>query len=180
MKSYTRLNRQCSIFLLFSSDDIIDLIVEKRNLYATRGKKEHKFKTDRDEIKKFISLIIMSGYHSLPSENDYWSTSQDLIAPIFSSTMSRDRFRLIIRYLHIADNSNLTQSKVAKILPLYKRLEENCLRFGFFHQLWLNNIPLPRFTGIDTYNVWFLWCFSVIPYGMTLNCNLVKGNKTRS
>ena len=135
MKSYTRLNRQCSIFLLFSSDDIIDLIVEKRNLYATRGKKEHKFKTDRDEIKKFISLIIMSGYHSLPSENDYWSTSQDLIAPIFSSTMSRDRFRLIIRYLHIADNSNLTQSKLAKIMPVYERLKENCLRFGFFHQL---------------------------------------------
>ena len=105
--------------MLFFSDDIIDLIVEQKNLYATRDKNEHNFKTDRDEIKKFLGLIIMSGYHSLPSENDYWSTAEDLIAPIFSSTMSRDRFRLIKRYLHIADNSNLTQSKVAKILLLY-------------------------------------------------------------
>ena len=30
--------------------------------------------------------------------------------------------------------------------------------------IWLNNIPLPRFTGgIDIYNVWFLWCFFCHP-----------------
>ena len=35
-----------------------------------------------------------------------------------------------------------------------------------FHTLvycWLNNIPLPRFTGINIYNVWFHWCFFCHP-----------------
>ena len=103
---------------------MIDLIVEQTNLYANRDKNMHNFKTDQDEMKKFLGLIIISGYHSLPSENDYWSTADDMIMPIFSSTMSRDRFRLIKRYLHIADNSSLAQSKVAKILPLYELLKK--------------------------------------------------------
>ena len=102
---------------------MIDLIVEQTILYANRDKNMHNFKTDQDEMKKFLGLIIISGYHSLPSENDYWSTADDMIMPIFSSTMSKERFRLIKRYLHIADNSSLAQSKVAKILPLYELLK---------------------------------------------------------
>ena len=103
---------------------MIDLIVEQTNLYANRDKNMHNFKTDQDEMKKFLGLIIISGYHNLPSENDLWSTVDDMIMPIFSSTMNKDRFRLIKRYLHIADNSSLAQSKVAKILSLYELLKK--------------------------------------------------------
>ena len=39
---------------------MIDPIVEQTNLYATQYKNEHNFKTDRDEIKKFLRLRIMS------------------------------------------------------------------------------------------------------------------------
>ena len=103
---------------------MIDLIVEQTILYANRDKNMNNFKTDQNEMKKFLGLIIISGYHSLPSENDLWSTADDRIMPIFSSTMSKDRFRLMKRYLHIADNSSLAQSKVAKILPLYELLKK--------------------------------------------------------
>ena len=171
------------IFLLFFSDDMIDLIVEQTNLYATRDKNIHNFKTDRDELKKFLGLILMSGYHSLPSENDYWSTAEDLIAPIFSSTMSRDRFRLIKRYLHIADNSNLSQSKVAKILPLYERLKENCLRFGFFHQFLSIDESMVPYRGLHSarqyikgkpvkfgYKIWMLCSSDGYPYNFEIYC----------
>ena len=62
---------------------MIDLIVEQTNLYANRDKNMHNFKTDQNEMKKFLGLIIISGYHSLPSENDLWSTADDMIMPIF-------------------------------------------------------------------------------------------------
>ena len=109
---------------------MIDLIVEQTNLYANRDENMHSFKTDQDEMKKFFSR-----YHGLPSENNFWSTADDMIMPIFSSTMSKDRFRLIRRYLHIADNSSLAQSKVVKIMPLYEILKKkNCLKIGIFLQ----------------------------------------------
>ena len=111
---------------------MIDLIVEQTILYANRDKNMHNFKTDQNEMKKFLGLIIISGYHSLPSENDLWSTADDMIMPIFSSTMSKDRFRLIKRYLHIADNSSLAQSKVAKILPLNELLKKKLFAIWYF------------------------------------------------
>ena len=127
---------ELSMFDIFSlfSDDLLDLLVEQTNLYATRDKNVHYFKTDRIEMRKFLGLIVVSGYHHLPTENDYWSTADELSAPFFASIISRDRFKLIKRYLHIADNSNLAQSKMAKVLPLYDRLKENCLQYGIFHQ----------------------------------------------
>ena len=128
-----------------------DLIVEQTILYANRDKNMHNFKTDQNEMKKFLGLIIISGYHSLPSENDYWSTADDMIMPIFSSTMSKDRFRLMKRYLHIADNSSLAQSKVAKILPLYELLKKkNCLQFGIFHQFLSIDESMVPYRGIHS------------------------------
>ena len=84
------------------------------------------FKTNDAEMRKFLGLLLISGYHNLPSEADYWSTAEDLEAPIFSNIMTRDRFRVIKSSLHIADNHNLAQSKVAKILPLLELLRTNC------------------------------------------------------
>ena len=40
----------------------------------------------------------------------------------------------------------------------------------------LNNIPLSRFTGFDIYNIKFLCCFFVIPYGMALQFYVVGIN----
>ena len=109
-------------FSLFFSDSIIFLLVEETNLYATRDKNMQTFKTNDAEMRKFLGLLLISGYHNLPSEADYWSTAEDLEAPIFSNIMARDRFRVIKSCLHIADNHNLAQFKVAKVLPLLELL----------------------------------------------------------
>ena len=73
-------------------------------------------------MRTFLGLLLISGYHNLPSEADYWSTAEDLEAPIFLN-MVRDRFCVIKSCLHIADNHNLAQSKVAKVLPLLELLQ---------------------------------------------------------
>ena len=121
-------------FSPFFSDSMISLLVEQTNLYATRDKNMQTFKTNDAEMRKFLGLLLIGGYHNLPSEADYWSTAEDLEAPIFSNIMSRDRFRVIKLCLHIADNHNLAQSKVAKVLPLLELLRTNCQQFGVFHK----------------------------------------------
>ncbi|XP_071750096.1 piggyBac transposable element-derived protein 3-like [Lepeophtheirus salmonis] len=122
------------IFSLFFTDDIISQIVEQTNLFAQRDKNALTFSVDAREMRKFLGLLIMSGYHCLPSEKDYWRTADDMEAPIFSKVMSRDRFRIIKKYLHISDNENLAHSKVAKNFPLFDMLRNNCQQFGVFHE----------------------------------------------
>ena len=113
---------------------MISLQVEQTNLYATRDKNMQTFRTNDAEMRKFLGLLLISGYHNLPSEAYYWSTAENLEAPIFSNIMARDRFRVIKSCLHIADSHNLAQSKVAKVLPLLELLRTNCQQFGVFHK----------------------------------------------
>ena len=45
------------------------------------------------------------GLLRLPQIKDYWSKSEVLAIPWFSSIMARDWFVAILRYLHLADSS---------------------------------------------------------------------------
>ncbi|CAB4060952.1 unnamed protein product [Lepeophtheirus salmonis] len=122
------------IFSLFFTDDMILLIVEQTHLYGQRDKNVTTFSVDASEMRKFLGLLIISCYYCLPSEKDYWTTADDMEAPIFSKVMSRDRFRIIKKYLHISENENLAHSKVAKILPLFEMLRNNSQQFGVFNE----------------------------------------------
>ncbi|KAF2886564.1 hypothetical protein ILUMI_19609 [Ignelater luminosus] len=74
-------------------------------LYACRDKGNHNFTLLEIEVRQFLGLPLI--------ENDYWSTARDLCAPSCGSTMSKERFRTITRYLRLTD-LNLPKSKVAK------------------------------------------------------------------
>ena len=71
---------------------------------------------------KFLGILIISAYHTIPSEKQYWSTRPSLVAPIFPETMSRSRFLEIKKYLNLANNENLPNSKTAKVNPHYHKL----------------------------------------------------------
>ena len=47
-------------------------------------------------------------------------------------TMSRNRFQEIKKCCHLADNNNLSRSKVAKVQPLYDALNKALLQYGVF------------------------------------------------
>ncbi|KAJ4437806.1 hypothetical protein ANN_13744 [Periplaneta americana] len=104
------------IFCLFMMPGMIEEIVQQALVYARRDKNGHSFDVSTEEMCQFLGLLLVSGYHTLPGENDYWSTCEDLSVPIFGKVMSRDRFHQIKRYLHIADNNNLVKSKVIWML----------------------------------------------------------------
>ena len=171
------------IFLLFFSEAMITLLVDQTNLYATRDKNMANFGVDHAEMRKFLGLLLISGYHSLPSEKDYWSTAEDLEAPIFSKTMSRDRFHSIKASLHIADNYNLAQSKVAKVLPLLDLLKANCQQFGVFHKSLSIDESMVPYRGLHSakqyikgkpvkfgYKLWMLCSSDGFPYNFEIYC----------
>lgn len=140
-------------------------------------------------MQKFLGLILLSGYHSLPSENDYWSTSDDMEAPIFAKTMSRYRFKTIKRYLHVADNSNLVQSKVAKVAPLSDMLRRNCQQFGVFHEVLSTDEYMIPYQGPHSakqfiknkpvrfgYKMWAMCGSDGFPYNFSIHCGKEGNN----
>lgn len=64
------------LFEEFLTESVYDMIVEETNRYAHEVK--NKLNVTKDEIKAFIGFLILSGYHTLPSERDYWTEADDL------------------------------------------------------------------------------------------------------
>lgn len=112
---------------------MMDLIFQQTLLYATRDKNEKDFILDRNEIYRFLGILLISGYHSLPNEIDYWSNQPDLGVSVVSQSMSRNRFMSIKRNLHLADNQHLESgNKAAKVQPVYDILNQNLTKFGIW------------------------------------------------
>jgi DNA excision repair protein ERCC-6 len=113
---------------------ILELIHQQTTLYARRDKNCPNFSFSMGELRKLLGIILISGYHSVPSERDYWSNQPDLKVPFVSESMSRNRYCELKSFLHLADNNNLEKgNKVAKVSPLYKLLNDNLQKHGIFH-----------------------------------------------
>lgn len=122
------------VWNLFFSTKMAEMITEQTNLYGNRDSNDPEFKTSVEEMKRFLGILLLSGYHSVPHEDHYWSNSPDLGVPIVSETMSNKRYHVLKKYLHLADNQNLQSGdKVAKVTPFYNLLNENLVQFGVWH-----------------------------------------------
>ena len=125
-----------SVWQHFFTDDMIDHIVRHTNLYATRDCNNVTFTVTANEIRIFLGILLLSGYHQLPHIADYWSTQPDLGVSAVYNVMPRNRFTEIKRYLHLADNQNLQAGdKFSKISPIYELLNDQLVKFGIFSEL---------------------------------------------
>ena len=105
------------------TEEVIDQILSQTNLYKNRDKNNPNFYVTSEEILKILGIILLSEYHSLPEEYHFWSRQQNLGVPIVANTMSGNRYHEIKKYLHFADNQNLTEGdKMSEIAPLYEML----------------------------------------------------------
>ena len=107
-------------FKLYIDDKMIDYIVTQTNLYVAQYlEKEqgnlrphslvHEWKpTDRAEMLTLLAVLILMGIIHKPRLTMYWSKDSILATPIFNQVMRRDRFLLLIRFLHFADNAHST------------------------------------------------------------------------
>ena len=179
------------IFTKYLTPEMITFITAQTCQYAQRDRNDQTFNVSEGEIAKFLGIILASGYHHLPTEDSYWSTSEDLDAPIFRKIMSRERFRSIKKYLHIADNANLAKSKVAKVLPLFNMLKERCQQFGVFDELLSVDESMVPYRGLHSakqymrnkpvkfgYKVWMLCSARGYPYNFELYCGKDDKRKT--
>ena len=72
----------------FMTDTLTQNILEQILLYARRDKNNVNFDLQKPELLRFFGIIILSGYHKLPSERDYWSIQPDLGVPIVSEALN--------------------------------------------------------------------------------------------
>ena len=106
-----------SYFDHYVPPELIEIVVDQTNLYAqqqiaemprpvTKHARSEEWKpVTVIEMKKFLGLIFVTGIVRKPKLGLYWSTRGIFQTPIFSQTMSRNRFQLIQRYLHFNDNN---------------------------------------------------------------------------
>ena len=118
------------LYLLLPDQFYNDLLVET-NRYADQQRAQ---KNDTTPWKP-IGINIAMGIISLPALDDYWSTDPILSHSWFHVIMSRNRFREILRFVHVVDNTTAPSHtdpgyrKLCKVRPLLKTLGKNCSRF---------------------------------------------------
>lgn len=97
-------------------DSIVEGIISQSNLYATQQNRI--LNLQKNEFLAFVGINFFMGYHRLPSWKDYWSTNQDLGIALVSNTMSRNRFEMILRYLHCNDNTLIQKTSTDRLLKI--------------------------------------------------------------
>lgn len=110
-------------------DVLVELIVSESVRYAHQNGRE--FTVEIDEMKAFIGVNLIMGYHILPSLRDYWSTEPDMAVPFISNVMPRTRFEDIRRNLHFCNNDDVKDisspnfDRAYKIRPVMDHLNSS-------------------------------------------------------
>ncbi|KAF8789382.1 PiggyBac transposable element-derived protein like [Argiope bruennichi] len=112
----------------FFDEEFFNLVVSQTNLYHTQMKDLHKNsaktlqwkEVTRNDMKKFLGLLVLMGQTKKTCWRDYWSTDPLVEIPIFPKTMSRMRFEQIFTFFHLSDNVEnvLSTDRLYKITPL--------------------------------------------------------------
>lgn len=95
------------IFLVLI-DGLLENIVYQSNLFATQKDKVLNLK--KEELLAFIGMNFFMGYNSRPAWKDHFSSAQDLNNVLICKTMPRDRFAMILAYLHCNDNTQMPRN----------------------------------------------------------------------
>lgn len=111
------------LFELFFDTEVMTFIVEHTLKYA-RDHNDPNFFFDEVFLRRFLGILILSGFHTLPSVADYWSTEPALGVPIIKQAMARQRFYDIKRNIHFCDNMQLDPNdKMAKVCFFFIRFQ---------------------------------------------------------
>lgn len=81
---------------------LVDILVSESVTYAHQNGRE--FSVQKEEMKAFLGITLVMGYHILPSLRDYWSTEPDMGVPYISNVMTRTRYEDMRRNLHFCNN----------------------------------------------------------------------------
>lgn len=102
------------LFRMFFDDTVLEFIINHTNKYAQQ--KNSTFSISKPLLKRFLGILVFSGFHPLPAVHHYWSTSPVCGIPIVKQAMPRNTFNEIKSFLHFNDNDNIDKTdKLAKV-----------------------------------------------------------------
>lgn len=117
---------------LFFDQSLLNHIVEESNRYAQQ--KNVELKLTLNELYVVLGAFLLSGYGKYPNRRLYWSSDED-VPKLIQNSMRRNRFEMILKYIHFNDNSKLPQEdRLYKLRPLIDTLNENFRKHGGFDE----------------------------------------------
>ena len=117
-------------FELFFDDEIFNLIVEETNRYASE--KNRSLIVDKNDIKCFIEILVLSGYLAPARRRLFWENATDTHHALVANAMRRDKFGAIFANFHLANNNNCLddKDKFAQVRPLIKLLNKKFQQYA--------------------------------------------------
>jgi len=86
-----------------------DQVLSKHRL--TKSRRFSKWVPTNDvELKQFLGLLMWMGLVQMPSLKDVWSLKMLYKNCVTKNIMARNRFQLIIRFWHISDNEQASET----------------------------------------------------------------------
>ena len=87
------------------------------------------------DLHKFVDVLFLSGYLTLPQQQLYWDRRNDANTPIVHQEIIKNRFFQIKKYLHCADNQTLDLSdKLANVRPIYDLMNTSIEQFSIWQK----------------------------------------------
>lgn len=133
--------KEIDFFNQVFNDDILELIVEQTNLYATQniprkcsktpGPSENWENTSKEEIRALIGMMVIMGIHQLPHLANFWSSDPFLAVPSVAQVMPSKRYKKLIENIHLNDNTKAIPKgeagydKLHKLRPLIDKLNDS-------------------------------------------------------
>jgi len=106
-------------FTLFITHNIVLTVVRKTNRYTEQyvndtplkpnSRVQHWKETHPCEMKKFTGILLLVGIVQKSCINSYWSTDAVIATPLLNKIMPHNRFKLLLKFRHVADNSAAEQ-----------------------------------------------------------------------
>ena len=88
------------------------------------------FCTEPRQIRAFLGINFIMGYHELPAIKDYWSASPTLGVPFIANVMTRDCFQQILAALHFSKAAFIFKNNY---ILLYLKIIVAYLILYFYH-----------------------------------------------
>ena len=104
-------------FKKFFADESFSYIAEQSNLYAMQ-KDGKSLNTTAAEIEQCVGIILLTGIFSCSSYRLYWATFCRF--NVIADVMPRNRFELLLRYIHFNDNSEMKPHGHPDYDPMFK------------------------------------------------------------
>ncbi|XP_047119000.1 uncharacterized protein LOC124800995 [Schistocerca piceifrons] len=111
-------------FTIGLKDLVHNILIPESIRYAEQS--GNAFNTNEDEIKAFLGMNLVMGYHILPTFRSCWATEPDLGVLYIAQIMPLHRFEKIRKYLHFSNNADqsIKEDHTYKVRPVITHLNK--------------------------------------------------------